>query len=188
MDRFGQVNIGDELNGDRAHCLQNVMTLSNNLHTTFDNLHLWFQPTVSLIRLVFGVYLNSPTFEGHPPSLSGLLQISGLSRKVAGVRDLCHIHRPASAGSQVPRTSRGGRSGRSSFWSRRIHRIGVSKDGRNTNISGGWVGLRRARPSFCEGLDFCPLADPIQTAIAFIVLSGGPSRDPLRERIHCGSA
>ncbi|KAF8810920.1 hypothetical protein BYT27DRAFT_7185242 [Phlegmacium glaucopus] len=45
MDRFGYPNIVRELNGANIHRLQNVLTLSVEVHGKFDALKLWFEPT-----------------------------------------------------------------------------------------------------------------------------------------------
>ncbi|KIL65195.1 hypothetical protein M378DRAFT_24205 [Amanita muscaria Koide BX008] len=45
LSRFsGRENLSDELNGDRIHRLENVMTLELNIHFFFDNFDLWLEP------------------------------------------------------------------------------------------------------------------------------------------------
>jgi hypothetical protein len=46
MSRFGHETLPDELNGSKIHRLENVMTLENGFHTLFDQLEIWFVPTV----------------------------------------------------------------------------------------------------------------------------------------------
>jgi hypothetical protein len=46
MQRFGYQNIPHELNGENIHRLENVMTLEHTVHKHFDDLKLWFEPTV----------------------------------------------------------------------------------------------------------------------------------------------
>jgi hypothetical protein len=48
MERFGYESLRDELSGPKVHRLENVMTLSYELHTQFDRLRLWFVATVRL--------------------------------------------------------------------------------------------------------------------------------------------
>jgi hypothetical protein len=47
MDRFGYKQIPSNLNGNKIHCLENVLTLDVGVHSLFDELKLWFEPTVS---------------------------------------------------------------------------------------------------------------------------------------------
>jgi hypothetical protein len=48
MNRFGHEELPDELNGSKVHRLENVMTLVHGFHTYFDQLKIWFVPTVRL--------------------------------------------------------------------------------------------------------------------------------------------
>jgi hypothetical protein len=48
MRRFGYENLQDELNGSKIHRLENVMTLSFDFHIEFEQLNVWFVPTVRL--------------------------------------------------------------------------------------------------------------------------------------------
>jgi hypothetical protein len=48
VNRFGHEELPDELNGFKVHRLENVMTLVHGLHTYFDQLKIWFVPTVRL--------------------------------------------------------------------------------------------------------------------------------------------
>jgi len=45
MDRFGYRQIPFELNGNNIHRLENVLTLDIGIHSLFDELKLWFEPT-----------------------------------------------------------------------------------------------------------------------------------------------
>jgi hypothetical protein len=47
MDRFGYRQIPFDLNGNNIHRLENVLTLDIGVHSLFDELKLWFEPTVS---------------------------------------------------------------------------------------------------------------------------------------------
>lgn len=47
MDRFGYKQIPSNLNGNKIHRLENVLTLDIGVHSLFDRLKLWFEPTVS---------------------------------------------------------------------------------------------------------------------------------------------
>jgi hypothetical protein len=46
MERFGQGNLPDELNGSKIHRLENVMTVDGDFQFYFDQLKVWFVPTV----------------------------------------------------------------------------------------------------------------------------------------------
>jgi hypothetical protein len=48
MMRMGGVLGHEELNGEKIHRLENVMTLRSDLHWLFDTLGLWLEATVSL--------------------------------------------------------------------------------------------------------------------------------------------
>lgn len=54
MDRFGYRQIPFDLNGNKIHCLENVLTLDIGVHALFDELKLWFEATVS--NSFFNVY------------------------------------------------------------------------------------------------------------------------------------
>jgi hypothetical protein len=54
MDRFGYRHIPFDLNGNNIHCLENILTLDIGVHSLFDELKLWFEPTVS--NLLFYVH------------------------------------------------------------------------------------------------------------------------------------
>ncbi|KAF8327705.1 uncharacterized protein EI90DRAFT_3066603 [Cantharellus anzutake] len=45
MEHFGNVRVLDELNGDNIHRLENVLTLSHDIHSAFDQLKFWFEAT-----------------------------------------------------------------------------------------------------------------------------------------------
>ena len=46
MERFGQNNLPEELNGSKIHRLENVMTVAGDFQTHFDQLKVCFVPTV----------------------------------------------------------------------------------------------------------------------------------------------
>jgi hypothetical protein len=46
IDRFEGFKVYEELNGLNIHCLENILTLRQELHTLFDALALWFEETV----------------------------------------------------------------------------------------------------------------------------------------------
>jgi hypothetical protein len=48
LNRFGHEELPDELNGAKVHRLENVMTMAPGVHTIFDQLKVWFVPTVRL--------------------------------------------------------------------------------------------------------------------------------------------
>ncbi|KAF8551727.1 hypothetical protein OG21DRAFT_1466832 [Imleria badia] len=46
IQRYGMLSPpGQELNGDQVHHLENVMTLWNGIHSIFNELHMWFEPS-----------------------------------------------------------------------------------------------------------------------------------------------
>jgi hypothetical protein len=47
MERFGQVNGFLELNGPDIHHLENVMTMTPDVHASFDALEIWLEARVS---------------------------------------------------------------------------------------------------------------------------------------------
>lgn len=44
MARFGYKNLPGDLNGNKIHRLENVLTLDKSVHDFFDTLELWFEP------------------------------------------------------------------------------------------------------------------------------------------------
>ena len=46
MNHFGLVGLSDELNGSKIHRLENVMTVVLDFRILFDQLKVWFVPTV----------------------------------------------------------------------------------------------------------------------------------------------
>ena len=46
MNRFGHDELPDDLNGSKIHRLENVMTVAPDFLTFFDELKVWFVPTV----------------------------------------------------------------------------------------------------------------------------------------------
>ena len=43
LERFGQISPVDELNGDKIHRLENVLTLDPSIHDWFDKLKIWLE-------------------------------------------------------------------------------------------------------------------------------------------------
>lgn len=54
MEQFGYKNIFHDLNGDKIHRLDSVLTLDANVHIFFDRLEIWFEPAVRI--LLFSLY------------------------------------------------------------------------------------------------------------------------------------
>ena len=50
MDIFGKIG-PDEQNGSKVLCLENLMILSQNVHTLFDNLEVRFESSVCLLDI-----------------------------------------------------------------------------------------------------------------------------------------
>ncbi|KAI0246066.1 hypothetical protein BJV78DRAFT_1135986, partial [Lactifluus subvellereus] len=50
LERFGQVRVVEDLNGDHIHRLENIMTLSGDLHADFNALAFWLEETEELNR------------------------------------------------------------------------------------------------------------------------------------------
>jgi hypothetical protein len=48
MNRFGYEELPEQLNGSKVHRLENVMTMVTGFHLIFDQLKVWFVPTVRL--------------------------------------------------------------------------------------------------------------------------------------------
>ena len=46
---FGYKDIAENLNGKGVHHLENILTLDMVVHESFDNLRLWFEPTVGIL-------------------------------------------------------------------------------------------------------------------------------------------
>jgi len=49
MERFGGVKVKDELNGNRIHRLENIITMNSDIHTHFDDLLIWLVPVVRFL-------------------------------------------------------------------------------------------------------------------------------------------
>ena len=49
IQRFGELS-PQELNGDKVHCLENIMTLWDAVSSPFDQLRIWFEPSVGLFK------------------------------------------------------------------------------------------------------------------------------------------
>jgi len=47
MSCFGYEDLPGKLSGAGIHSLDNIMTLDANIHSLFDELHLWFEAVVS---------------------------------------------------------------------------------------------------------------------------------------------
>jgi len=52
LEMFGYAKL-NELNGDKIHRLENVLTLTEELHSFMDSLELWFEGTVGLFLISF---------------------------------------------------------------------------------------------------------------------------------------
>lgn len=46
LNRFGGVDVTEELNGAGIHRIGNIMTLGVDVHFKFDRLKIWFEETV----------------------------------------------------------------------------------------------------------------------------------------------
>ncbi|KAH7906958.1 hypothetical protein BJ138DRAFT_1161323 [Hygrophoropsis aurantiaca] len=67
LQRFGLEYLMDELNGDKIHRLENIITLRPDLHSLFDTLDLWLeedQSTANRYKICFstGMRLGFPVF------------------------------------------------------------------------------------------------------------------------------
>ena len=51
MQRFGKIS-SEELDGDQVHRLENVITLWDAVRLLFDQLRIWFEPSVSLFEAI----------------------------------------------------------------------------------------------------------------------------------------
>jgi hypothetical protein len=64
MNRFGQVLITEELNGNDIHRLENVITMASDKHLAFDQLKLWFEETV-YSRLLHSIEIAAENLPDH---------------------------------------------------------------------------------------------------------------------------
>jgi hypothetical protein len=64
MEKFGYSEIINELAGENIHSLSNILTLSHDIHTQFDNLNLWFEATVRFL-LISAPYILKYMSIGH---------------------------------------------------------------------------------------------------------------------------
>ena len=64
MDRFGYKQIPSKLNSNKIHRLKNVLTLDGSVHSAFDELKLWFEPTVS--NSLYEMSRLDRQFQGKP--------------------------------------------------------------------------------------------------------------------------
>jgi hypothetical protein len=62
LDRFGYKRLFNELNGNKIHRLENVFTLTYDVHILFDTLQLWLEP-VEEAAPVSNFYLRVCQFE-----------------------------------------------------------------------------------------------------------------------------
>jgi hypothetical protein len=46
IQRFGNISVIDELNGDSINRLENIITMAADVHGLFDTLEIWFEETV----------------------------------------------------------------------------------------------------------------------------------------------
>lgn len=55
LERFGQINVVQELNEAQVHRLENILTLSMEVHEWFDKLFLWLEkdPNVNFTTVLF---------------------------------------------------------------------------------------------------------------------------------------
>ena len=58
MRQMGAVDVVAELNGDRVHRLENIMTMEVGFHTLFDRLVLWLGATVQYPLITFACVSN----------------------------------------------------------------------------------------------------------------------------------
>ncbi|RDB27559.1 hypothetical protein Hypma_003853 [Hypsizygus marmoreus] len=65
LDRFGYENLRFDLNGNNIHRLENVLTLSTNVHGKFDTLKVWFEA----VENKENTYKLNSTWDGHLNSL-----------------------------------------------------------------------------------------------------------------------
>ncbi|KAF4609700.1 hypothetical protein D9613_012064 [Agrocybe pediades] len=77
LERFGYTTLSEELEGEKIHRLENVMTLDPALHTFFNMLELWFVATGEsnqyTIRSIYGTELK---YEGKEVTLES--KVDGL--------------------------------------------------------------------------------------------------------------
>lgn len=59
---FGSRNIPAELTGKNIHRLENVLTLTRNMHRAFDDLDIWFEPKVCETAWVFNYSIDDAPF------------------------------------------------------------------------------------------------------------------------------
>jgi len=69
LGHLGGIDMVNELNGDKVHRLENVMTITLGAHSLFDALFMWFEPTVcswlvQLAKVVHFAY-HIRTFRTH---------------------------------------------------------------------------------------------------------------------------
>jgi hypothetical protein len=50
LESFGAIQILDELNGDRIHGLENIISMCGDAQYTFPRLILWLEPVVCLLK------------------------------------------------------------------------------------------------------------------------------------------
>lgn len=50
LEGFGGVQIRDELNGDRIHRLENIITMCGDVQYSFSRLLLWLEPAVCPLK------------------------------------------------------------------------------------------------------------------------------------------
>lgn len=50
LESFGGIQIRDELNGDRIHRLENIISMCGDAQYSFPRLILWLEPAVCLLE------------------------------------------------------------------------------------------------------------------------------------------
>ena len=69
LGHLGGIDMVDELNGDKVHWLENVMTITLGAHNLIDTLYMWFEPMVCscLVQLAKVVHFahDIQTFRTH---------------------------------------------------------------------------------------------------------------------------
>ena len=72
MERFGYKVVFEELNGNGIHRLENILTLSRDVHTFFDTLQLWLEPVEGVSNSPSRINCASTGFPGRTQHLQSL--------------------------------------------------------------------------------------------------------------------
>lgn len=78
MDRFGYPFLLEKLSGSKIHSLDNVMTLSSEVHLYFSQLRLWFEAMVSIFLRVRNIIVKK-VYQGNPNEYKVCLVDSSLA-------------------------------------------------------------------------------------------------------------